>query len=102
MTALIESSKAPPKKEQDLLLRSRTDKQESLAQRLSLALSTKISEKAGQLATPTGPSEEGEGLYSPSSNSTISSSGEVEGVYTLNESDMADSEFSTGDEDSGG
>ncbi len=100
---MSESSRAPPKKEQDsLLLRSRTDLEENLAQRLSLALSTKISEKVGLLATPSGPDEEGEELYSPSSNSTVSSSGAIEGVYMLNESDLAESDVSTGDEDSGG
>jgi len=38
--------------------------------------------------------------YSPSSNSTVSSSGDVEGVYTLNDSQWEE-ESSTGDEDTG-
>ena len=98
----MDASRAQSKKEQDsLLLRMRTDRQDTLTQRLSLALSTRRSDKAESLlATPT--ERDAEEAYSPSSNSTVSSSGEVEGVYTLQESDLADSEFSTGDEESGG
>lgn len=37
--------------------------------------------------------------YSPSSNSTVSSSGDVEGVYTLHSSDKDDSDLSTSDDE---
>ena len=51
------------------------------------------------LEPPAGPEEE---AYSPSSNSTVSSSGDREGVYTLHDSDLEESEPSTGDDDDTG
>lgn len=64
-------------------IKTRTEKQERLAKLLQLSLSEKISEKIAAVgAEGEGEREEGSDR-SPSPSSTVSSSGEVEGVYTL-------------------
>ena len=71
------SSKSPP-------IKTRSEKHERLVHLLRESLSKKISERfGGKERENAAREEEGEGGESVSPTSTISSSGEREGVYTL-------------------
>ena len=63
-------------------IKTRTEKQDRIARMLQISLSEKISEKLAAVLGGGGEGEEGS-ERSPSPCSTVSSSGEVEGVYTL-------------------
>ena len=77
-------------------IKTRTEREDRIARLLQMSLSEKISEKFTALSGGEGDGEEGR---TPSPVSTVSSSGEVEGVYTLYTPDRSQS--SDDDDDSG-
>ena len=83
-------------------IKTRTEQQEKFVRTLQASLSEKISEKVPVLDVPASV-EQSEDLFdvsTPSVSSTVSSSGDVEGVYTLYSDEMTQS--SDGEEEAAG
>ena len=76
-------------------IKTRTEKDDRIVKMLQMSLSEKISEKLSAVAAM---KDKEEGSEPPSPCSTVSSSGEVEGVYTL----YTDEGTQSSDDDSGG
>ena len=75
-------------------IKTRTEQQEKFVRTLQASLSEKISEKVPTLDTASSGGEQPEDLFfvsTPSVSSTVSSSGDVEGVYTLYSDEMTQS-----------
>lgn len=74
-------------------IKTRTEQQEKFVRTLQASLSEKISEKVSVLDVPptSEPSEDLFDVSTPSISSTVSSSGAVEGVYTLYSDEMTQS-----------
>ena len=92
------SSQAPAASSKDastIPVKTRTEKDDRIVRMLQLSLSEKISEKLSAVAASKDKDEGSE--RSPSPCSTVSSSGEVEGVYTL----YTDEGTQSSDDDSG-
>ena len=74
-------------------IKTRTEQQEKIVRTLQVSLSEKISEKVSVLDVAPS-AEQSEDLFdvsTPSVSSTVSSSGEAEGVYTLYSDEMTQS-----------
>ena len=94
--SLASSPPSQPKSKTDLSstpIKTRTEQQEKFVRTLQASLSEKISEKVPVLDMPAS-LEHSEDLFdvsTPSVSSTVSSSGDVEGVYTLYSDEMTQS-----------
>jgi hypothetical protein len=94
--SLASSPPSQPKSKTDLSatpIKTRTEQQEKFVRTLQASLSEKISEKVPVLDMPAS-LEHSEDLFeisTPSISSTVSSSGDVEGVYTLYSDEMTQS-----------
>ena len=94
--SLASSPPSQPKSKTDLSatpIKTRTEQQEKFVRTLQASLSEKISEKVPVLdiATALEHSEDLFDVSTPSVSSTVSSSGDVEGVYTLYSDEMTQS-----------
>ena len=97
--ALASSAPSQPKdKDSSTPIKTRTEKQDRFVRILQRSLSEKISEKFAAIPLDLR-DDDGENIYSPSPSSTVSSSGEVEGIYTLHSDEGTTS--SDNDNDSG-